>query len=247
MKGNTITSVLIIAGTAVGAALVGLLGAYVVLPSVVPSVDAGTEANEAVASAADSTARRARRPDTTRVSGAPKSAQVAGDTSASTKQSMPERRQETGRSGTKTMTASSSGRADRGSTNASVVRALRDSIRSLQSRLRTVQQTADTLRDRTARLRQKLAAAADERAKVNELSDALMDMRRRGLSNLLQDVDMRVLRKLYQETTGGARTRLLQSMDPARAAKFVNQVVEEEAADSSSASPPAADAVPASE
>jgi hypothetical protein len=65
-----------------------------------------------------------------------------------------------------------------------------------------------------------------------------MEMRRRNLGNLLTDVDMSVLKKLYQETTGQARTRLLQSMAPAQAAKFVNQVVE---AGSTSASRPESD------
>lgn len=141
----------------------------------------------------------------------------------------------------------SSKRTDQDSTDAALVRALRDSIQSLQKRLRRVRQDADSLRKDTTMLRQELATAAAERAKVNELSNALMDMRRRELSNLLREVDMGVLQKLYEETTGSARTRLLQSMEPARAAQFVNSVVDGQSEDSVSTSPETTDPVPTSE
>lgn len=100
------------------------------------------------------------------------------------------------------------------------LQALRDSIDTLNRRLQATRDTTDTLRT-------KLAAIEADQAKVNELSNALMDMRRRNLSNLLTDVEMSVLKRLYQETAGRARTRLLQALAPAQAAQFVNQVVED--------------------
>lgn len=185
-----LTSISIIVGVALGAAVVGVLGAYVVLPKVAPSVEADASAPDStrrVASASDSTASRA-------AGGAP------------------------GRMDTTSRERSNPGAAS--DSSARQLQALRDSIDALNRRLQTVQETADTLRSR-------LADADAEKEKVNELGDALMEMRRRNLGNLLKDVDMGVLRKLYQETSGQARTRLLQSMTPKQAAQFVNQVVEE--------------------
>lgn len=239
MRGNTISSILMIAGAAIGALLVGLLGAYFVLPNVVSSIEAGGD-EQAMVSASDSTMRQAR---------ASEEGRARQNDSVGVSSSSPTSTMEGTNAGGKQGTAPTgvAGRAGQDSTNTALVRALRDSIQSLHKRLRKVQQNADTLREETTRLRGKLSTAADERAKVDELSNALMDMRRRGLSNLLREVDMEVLQKLYRETTGSARTRLLQSMEPARAAQFVNTVVEEGAADSASASPETGDPVPASE
>lgn len=114
-------------------------------------------------------------------------------------------------------------------------KALQDSLETLQRRLRRTREEADTLREEAEMLREKLAAAQADRVKVEELSDALLDMRRRGLTNLLRDVEMSVLEKLYQQTSGRARTRLLRAMAPARAAQFVNQVVEGDTVETSSA------------
>ena len=113
------------------------------------------------------------------------------------------------------------------------LRILRDSIDTLHRRLRATRDTTDTLRTQ-------LADIEADQAKVNELSSALMDMRRRKLGNLLEDVDMSVLRRLYKETSGRARTRLLQALAPTQAAQFVNQVVEE---GDESASAPDADSM----
>lgn len=245
MKTSTLKSISIIAGAALGAALVGLLGTYLVLPEVAPDVAAETEA------AADSTVNQASQPDTSR---SPATAdRSAGETGASEtpETAPPETRDEdqapsetaepeessasTEESSASTEEPSTSAEKSSASaettrpdtTDAAVAQALRDSLQTLRRRLRQKKEEARTLQTETDSLRKKLAAADAEAVKVNKLSGALMDMRRRGLTNLLKEVNMSVLKKLYQQTTGTARTRLLQSMDPARAAQFVNQVVED--------------------
>lgn len=259
MRDGAMKSILVIAGTAVGAALIGLIGAYFVLPQVVPSIGADAEPDPPVASTADSAMTQKDRPDTTRSSEETAPARVQDSASQDSPPTPAEKSGADGMDGAdgmedasradppRTASEEPSGTNEQDSTRTAMIQALRDSVQSLQRRLQSAQQSADTLREETSRLREKLATTADERAKVNELSDALMDMRRRGLSNLLQEVEMSVLKKLYQETTGKARTRLLQSMDPGRAARFVNQVVDEEGDEPASASPAAEEAAPASE
>lgn len=245
MKTSMLKSISIIAGAALGAALVGLLGAYLVLPEVAPSVAAETE--EATP---DSTANQASQPDTSRSAAAADQSATETGASASSETAPPETRDEDqGRSETAEPEESSAptetARPD--TTEAAVAQTLRDSLRTLRRRLRQKKEEARTLQTETDSLRKKLAAADAERAKVNELSDALMDMRRRGLTNLLKEVNMSVLKKLYQQTSGTARTRLLRSMAPPRAAQFVNQVVEDGTTEPSPISEVASDSTLSSE
>lgn len=213
MRAGTAKSIWIIAGAALGSVLVGLLGAYFALPAVAPSMVPESESTTQVAAASDSTTDRAPSSDTAR---------AATEGGASTGQQAPTTARDSGKGRPEEASSKKGGDASR----ATRLRAFRDSIDTLQRRLRETRAAADTLREETAMLREKLAAADAKRTEVTELSDALMDMRRRNLSSLLQNVDMSVLKKLYQETSGRARTRLLQSMAPAQAAQFVNQVVE---------------------
>lgn len=226
MRASTIKSIAMIAGAALGAVLIGLLGTYFVLPAIDSSVTPSDQSEEAVAMASDSTADRSASSDMAQANDEKRNS-MAQDGSMTMRDE-----DRTGeKSDSSTVASATSLPGD--SSNTARLQALRDSIDTLRRRLQETQKRIDTLRMETATLRkdtaslrQKLAAAQTERAKVNELSNALMDMRRRNLSNLLQGVDMRVLKKLYQETTGQTRTRLLQAMAPDQAAQFVNQVVE---------------------
>lgn len=240
MRTSAIKSILIVAGAALGAALVGLLGAYFVLPSVAPSMTADVGAEKQAKSAPDSTVNRPPRSDTSQSPTTAARTSTEGDASAeddasADRDSSPSETQEETRDRAEAAsseptaaseTTPSAETASQEPSETTVAQALRDSLRTLHRRLRQTKEEANALRKEMKTLREKLAAADAERAKVNELSDALMDMRRRPLTNLLKEVNMSVLKKLYQQTTGKSRTRLLQSMAPARAAKFVNQVVE---------------------
>lgn len=192
-----LTSISIISGAALVAAVTGVLGAYYVL-----SEEAGAStadaSSEQVATSPDSLIAKTLGPDST--AQGPDSTARDQDSTAQGGRSMAE--------------------GAGGSSEEDQLQALRDSIDTLNRRLQTTRDTTDTLRS-------KLTEIETDQAKVNELSDALMDMQKRNLGNLLQDVEMSVLKRLYQETAGRARTRLLQSLAPAQAAKFVNQVVED--------------------
>lgn len=227
MRKTTVTSILAIAGAALGAALVGLLGAYFILPQVAPGLTSSTASEQQVPS--DSASRS--QPDTARRASPAASAPPSLERSDSA----------SGASRPRSARGPSPAVSTRSDTARSpAAQALRDSIAVLHRRLRTAQEVARSLQQDTSALRTRLSAAETRRAKVNELSDALMDMRRRGLTSLLKEVKMSVLKALYRQTTGSARTRLLQSMEPARAARFINQVVEQDAAEPAPIAPDSA-------
>ncbi len=232
MRTSTIKSISIIAGAALGTALVGFLGAYFALPAIDASLAPDDQSEKEVV-AADSTDGPTSSSDTTGMVQADAGNQNSMAEADST--AMPSRQGDRAGDGSEPSTGASTTEGasatstPNDSSSAGRVQALRDSIDTLRRRLQETKETADTLREETETLREKLAAAETERAKVDELSSALMDLRRRNLSSLLQEVDMSVLKKLYQETTGQARTNLLQAMAPDQAAQFVNQVVEKDA------------------
>lgn len=226
MRASTIKSIAMISGAALGAVLIGLLGTYFILPAIDSSVAPSDQSEGAGAAMRDSTTNQRFSPDTTQVNATKRNSMAQEESMA-----MRGENRTGGKSDSSAVSSAMS--PSRDSSNTASLQALRDSIGTLHRRLQETKEMADTLRVETATLRkdtaslrEELAAVETERAKVNELSSALMDMRRRNLSNLLQGVDMRVLKKLYQETTGQARTRLLQAMAPDQAAQFVNQVVE---------------------
>jgi hypothetical protein len=99
-----------------------------------------------------------------------------------------------------------------------VVGQLQDSLRTLKEQLRTTEQEAETLQER-------IASRESREAKVGELKDALLGMGRRELATVLSNVDMEVLKELYQRTSGRTRTQLLSAISAERTAQFVNQVV----------------------
>ena len=128
------------------------------------------------------------------------------------------------------------------------VETLQDSLQALQAQLDQTREENTTLNEKTAMLRKRLSAAESSRAKADEMSSALVKMEKRELNALLKDVNMRVLEQLYREASGRARTRLLEAMAPARAARFVNQMVEAPASglgQPSSTTPSAASSVEA--
>jgi hypothetical protein len=223
MRTGTIKSISIITGAALGTALVGFLGAYFALPAIDASLAPDDQSEKEVV-AVDSTGASTSPADATGTAqanaGNQNSMAEADPTAMSSRQG-----DRAGRGNGPSTDASATGTPN-DSPSTERIQALQDSIDVLRRRLQETKAAADTLRDETATLREKLAAAETERAKVDELSNALMGMRRRNLSNLLQGVDMSVLKKLYQETAGQARTNLLQAMAPDQAAQFVNQVVE---------------------
>jgi flagellar motility protein MotE (MotC chaperone) len=203
MRKGTITSISIIAGTALGAALIGILGVYIALPKVAPSMATSDGGGTQAAPAGDSTASPAPMADSAGRSSAAEAGRAAATARGASGAGPP-----------------SAGTAAGDSAMRARLQALRDSARTLNRRLQDTQRTADTLR-------RKMAEADTAQEKVNKLSDALMEMRKRNLGSLLKKVDMSVLKKLYQQSSGDARARLLQSMTPGQAAQFVNQVVED--------------------
>lgn len=118
-------------------------------------------------------------------------------------------------------------------------RPLRDSLLKVEERLRQATGEAAVLRAQTETLRNQLSAVQSRRMNAGEIGSALAKMEEDELNALLREVDLQVLEQLYREASGRARTRLLRSMSPARAARFVNRLVDEPPARQTSAASPA--------
>lgn len=106
-----------------------------------------------------------------------------------------------------------------------VIARLRDSVALLQEQAETMSDRIETLEGQKDSIASVASDLQAEKMEVQRLSGALTEMRRRNLQDLLKEVDMDVLRRLYKETSGRAQTRLLRSMPPAMAGRFVNDVV----------------------
>jgi flagellar motility protein MotE (MotC chaperone) len=203
MQSTVIKYGLLIAGAALGAFAVALLGAYLLMPSIAP---------ERAGSAPDSLATSGR--DTTQ------QASMPGDTTATPPRdttAIQASRDSTGglhRDSMRVATAVVQRLRD----SLTVVGQLQDSLRTLQAQLRATEQEATTLQERVASLESR-------EAKVGELKDALLGMSQRELATVLANVDMKVLRELYQRTSGRTRTQLLSAISAERTARFVNQVI----------------------
>jgi len=248
MQSKALKNVLMIAGTALGAFLVALLGAYLVLPLAAPGV--AEEADGRAEASADTSLKRASAPgeqddDTTDTQAAPSEASVASvQEEIDDAQNEPEPAKDS--TGAQPDTSRSV------ASNAGAMERLRDSLQTLQQRLRTAEKEVaalrnerETLREEKKTLRGELASLKNRQATVNELSKALMSMGQNELTTLLKKVDMRVLEALYQETSGRSRTRLLQAMSSDRAAQFVNDVVDQDSTETSATSTSPAQTAPA--
>ena len=195
MQSTVIKYGLLIAGAALGAFAVALLGAYLLMPSIAP---------ERAGSAPDSLATSGR--DTTQ------QASMPGDTTATPP------RDTTAVQASRDSMRVATAVVQRLRDSLTVVGQLQDSLRTLQAQLRATEQEATTLQERVASLESR-------EAKVGELKDALLGMSQRELATVLANVDMKVLRELYQRTSGRTRTQLLSAISAERTARFVNQVI----------------------
>ncbi|WP_103026680.1 kinesin [Salinibacter altiplanensis] len=214
MQSTVIKYTLLIAGAALGTFAVALLGAYLLMPSIAPEM-AGGDADSLATSGRDTTQQASMPGDTTAASPQDTTAASPLDTTAmrSPRDSTGGRPRDSARGGGSVV--------QRLRDSLEVVGQLQDSVRALREELRTTEQEATTLQERVASLE-------NREAKVDELKDALLGMGQRELATVLTNVDMKVLKTLYQRTSGRTRTQLLQAISAERTAQFVNQVVEEE-------------------
>ncbi|WP_263821077.1 kinesin [Salinibacter sp.] len=194
MQSTVIKYGLLIAGAALGAFAVALLGAYLLMPSIAPET-AGVSADSLDASGRDTT----------------RQASLPGDTTAMSSDTTATR-------ASRDSTRVASSLVSRLRDSLTVVGQLQDSLRALKEQLRTAEAEADTLQAQ-------ITSLESREAKVGELKDALLGMGRRELATVLANVNMAVLKELYQRTSGRTRTQLLTAISAERTAQFVNQVV----------------------
>lgn len=100
---------------------------------------------------------------------------------------------------------------------------LADSVAALQTRLLAAERERDALRTRLDARGQQQARTD---AQVSELAGTLTALEDKELGAILAQLDIAVVRALYDRTSARNRTRLLKAMAPERAARFVQQLVE---------------------
>lgn len=181
----------------------GLAGMYLTMPQVAPDV---------VAEA---------RPDST----AAPSSQVEPPASSQTIAQLPD---STSQSADSSMTQDmlDSLQAKQPSPQA-ITQTLRDSINALHTQLLSEREEKSALDEELANLQKKLSALQHEQARAKELSGTLAKLEIRELEEVIKQIDMQVLERLYNEASGRDRKRLLQALPPAQAARFVNKIVTE--------------------
>lgn len=245
---NAAKNLLKIGGTALLIALLVLVGTYFALPKIAPervqktSADS-TASRDSTAAVAEARSPKAPTADMRKRNNRTQALDSTGrSTGPSERGSKPASAARSPGPGTKPSPVDTTGDRANGQNEVpgsrALVEALRDSVQTLTRRLQEAKTETMSAREEAKTLRKQLATAKDQSLKASELSSALLDMRRRELTALLKKVNMSVLEKLYKRASGRSRTRLLQSMAPKRAARFVNKVVEGEAAKSPSDAPP---------
>ncbi len=104
--------------------------------------------------------------------------------------------------------------------------ALEDSLRHLSTDLRAADEHVAALQRQNATLKENLAALEVQRAQAVDLSSTLTDLDIRQLRPILEQLDVKVLTRLYDEASGRNRTRLMKALPPDRAARFINRLVD---------------------
>lgn len=104
--------------------------------------------------------------------------------------------------------------------------AFKDSLQHLTADLRAADEHAATLKQQNATLKEDVATLEVQRAQAVDLSKTLTDLDMRQLRPILEQLDMKVLTRLYDEASGRNRTRLMKALPPDRAAHFVNRLVD---------------------
>ncbi|GIV59773.1 MAG: hypothetical protein KatS3mg043_0862 [Rhodothermaceae bacterium] len=110
---------------------------------------------------------------------------------------------------------------------------LRDSLKMAHARLHGAEQTNTTLKNRLDELNTRVESLEAQRIEIRDLSAVLPKMENKELGPILAQLELPVLRLLFAESTARNRTKLLQALPPDRAARLVNFLVNDNAADTS--------------
>lgn len=106
------------------------------------------------------------------------------------------------------------------------VQTLTDSLRTLNGQLQTIQEAQQQLLDQLQTLQQKWDALEAQREEAKNISATLFKLEDRELRNIVQEFDLGLFEMLYLQASNRNKTRLLQTMPAARAARFVQQLVQ---------------------
>jgi small-conductance mechanosensitive channel len=104
--------------------------------------------------------------------------------------------------------------------------ALQDSLQIANRRLNQLMQDQAALMNQMRELMEKLKSLEGQRTQVRSLSATLPKLEDKELAAILQQLDLLLLSRLYQEATERNRTRLLQNLSSERAAQFIRHLAQ---------------------
>jgi hypothetical protein len=104
--------------------------------------------------------------------------------------------------------------------------ALQDSLQIANRRLNQLMQDQAALMNQMRELMEKLKSLEGQRTQVRSLSATLPKLEDKELTAILQQLDLSLLSRLYQEATERNRTRFLQNLSSERAAQFIHHLAQ---------------------
>lgn len=105
------------------------------------------------------------------------------------------------------------------------VRTLTDSLRTLNGQLQSIQESQRQLLDQLQKLQEDWDALDAQREEAKNISATLFKLEERELRDIVQELDLDMFEMLYLQASNRNKTRLLQTMPAARAARFVQRLV----------------------
>ncbi len=106
-----------------------------------------------------------------------------------------------------------------------IIQTLTDSINVSNNIIRDLEADTSSLADRITELLAEVDELSEKDFEATELSQSLAKLDAKQLGNILAGLDLDIIELLYQKASGRERTRLLESMSPEQAARFVQTLV----------------------
>lgn len=107
-----------------------------------------------------------------------------------------------------------------------IIRGLRDSIAVSQSIIQSLTADTSTLSARVAELTDQVDELTQKDFEASELSKSLAKLDARQLGSILAGLEIESIEMIYEKASARDRTRLLESMSPEQAARFVRTLVQ---------------------
>ncbi|MEX2400067.1 MAG: hypothetical protein WD423_04795 [Rhodothermales bacterium] len=120
-----------------------------------------------------------------------------------------------------------------------IIQGLQDSISVSNNLIRDLQADTTELRGRLGELLAQVDELTEKDIEATELSQSVTKLDAKQLGNILAGLDLNTVQLLYEKASARDRTKLLESMNPEQAARFVSTLVRGEPPDEAETDAPA--------